>query len=203
MLSQLPQYVPASALGYCLQLHQQFPFGFRIVRSRLSRFGDFRALSNGTTHITVNADLNPYAFLITYIHEVAHCAVYHTHKRTGKPHGRTWQVQFQRFMAPLLTETVFPADVLTPLRHYMARPAATTSAQSALMQALQQYNAQPVGLVDGQRQLRQLAEGQAFQLQKKRYVRGKLRRTRIVCREIQSGRSYAILADVPVTLVDE
>ena len=106
-------------------------------------------------------------------------------------------------MAPLLTETVFPADVLTPLRHYMARPAATTSAQSALMQALQQYNAQPVGLVDGQRQLRQLAEGQAFQLQKKRYVRGKLRRTRIVCREIQSGRSYAILADVPVTLINE
>ena len=71
------------------------------------------------------------------------------------------------------------------------------------MQALQQFNLQPVELVAGQVQLRQLAEGQAFLLQKKRYVRGKLRRTRIVCKEIQSGRSYAILADVPVTLVNE
>ena len=203
VIAQLPQHVPASAVSYCQQLQQQFPFGFNIVRPRRSRFGDFRALPNGTTHITVNADLNPYAFLITYIHEVAHCAVYHTYKRPGKPHGRTWQIQFQRLMAPLLTETIFPPDVLAPLRHYMTRPAATTSAQSALIQALQQYNAQPVGLVDGQRQLRQLAEGQAFLLQKKSYVRGKLRRTRIVCKEIQSGRSYAILADVPVTLVNE
>ncbi|HEX9956358.1 MAG TPA: SprT-like domain-containing protein [Fibrella sp.] len=203
MLRHLPQYIPAEAVTYCQQLQQQFPFGFRIVRPRRTRLGDFRVLPNGTTHITVNADLNQYAFLITYVHEVAHCAVYHTYKRSGKPHGRTWQAQFQRLMAPLLTEAVFPADVLAPLRYYMARPAATTSAQPALMQALRQYNPQlPQLPADGQLELRQLSEGQLFQLQKKRYIRGKLRRTRIVCKDIQTGRSYAVLADALVTPIN-
>ncbi|ARK10481.1 sprT domain-containing protein [Fibrella sp. ES10-3-2-2] len=204
MLRQLTQHVPAPAVIYCQQLQQHFPFSLRVVRPRRTRLGDFRALPDGTTHITVNADLNPYAFLITYVHEVAHCAVYHTYKRAGKPHGRTWQVQFQRLMAPLLTEAVFPADVLVPLRHYMTKPAATTSAQPALMQALQHHNAQTVAQpAEGQCRLRQLAEGQLFQLQKKRYVRGKLRRSRIVCKEMQSGRSYAVLADVLVMILDE
>ncbi|MEZ0487371.1 sprT domain-containing protein [Fibrella aquatica] len=192
------------AVAYCQQLQQQFPFGFRIVRPRRTRLGDFRAFPDGTTHITVNADLNPYAFLITYVHEVAHCAVYHTYKRPGKPHGRTWQAQFQRLMAPLLTEAIFPVDVLEPLRYYMARPAATTSAQPALMQALRQYNQQPTQPpVTGQVELRQIPEGQVFQLQKKKYIRGKLRRTRVVCKEIQSGRSYAVLADALVMPINE
>ncbi len=55
----------------------------------------------------------------------------------------------------------------------------------------------------GQQELRQLAEGQLFQLQKKRYVRGKLRRTRVVCKEVQSGRSYVVLADALVIPIDE
>ncbi|WP_375447336.1 SprT-like domain-containing protein [uncultured Fibrella sp.] len=204
MLGQLTQHIPSTAVAYCQQLQQQFPFGFRIVRPRRTRLGDFRVLPNGTTHITVNADLNPYAFLITYVHEVAHCAVYQTYKRPGKPHGRTWQTQFQRLMAPLLTEAIFPADVLVPLRYYMARPAATTSAQPALMQALRPYNKQSDKIQpDGQQELRQLAEGQLFQFQKKRYVRGKLRRTRVVCKDIQSGRSYAVLADALVMPINE
>lgn len=177
---------------------------FRIVRPRRTRLGDFRALPNGTTYITVNADLNPYAFLITYVHEVAHCAVYHTYKRPGKPHGPIWQAQFQRLLAPLLTEAIFPADVLVELLRYMVRPAATTSAQPALMQVLRRYNREPVQQrTTGQQELRQLAEGQLFQLQKKRYIRGKLRRTRVVCKDVQSGRSYAVLADALVTPVDE
>jgi hypothetical protein len=161
-------------------------------------------MPNGSTYITVNADLNPYAFLITYVHEVAHCAVFHTYKRPGKPHGPIWQAQFQRLLAPLLTDAIFPADVLPVLRQYMARPAATTSAQPALMQALRRYNAEPVQQRPAnQQELRQLAEGQLFQLQKKRYVRGKLRRTRVVCKEVQSGRSYAVLAEVLVIPIDE
>ena len=204
MIRQLFQHIPAPAVAYCQQLQQQFPFAFRIVRPRRTRFGDFRVLPNGTTHITVNADLNPYAFLITYVHEVAHCAVYRTYKRPGKPHGPTWQTTFQRLMAPLLTDAIFPPDVLTPLQRYMARPAATTVAQPVLMRALRQHNTHPAQApTEGQLPVHQLAEGQRFLLQKKTYVRGKLRRTRVVCKEVISGRSYAVLADALVTLSNE
>ncbi|MEZ0608448.1 SprT-like domain-containing protein [Fibrella sp. WM1] len=194
-------HIPASAVTYCRALQRQYPFQFRLSRPRKTRLGDFRALPDRTTHITVNADLNPYAFLITLVHEIAHCAVYHTYKRPGKPHGRTWQTAFQRLMTPLLTETVFPADVLHPLRAYLTKPAATTSAQPLLMQALRQHNPTAASLPQpGLPTLRQLPEGQAFRFGKKTYVRGKLRRTRVVCKDIQSGRSYAILADVGVEI---
>lgn len=197
-------HIPAAAVDYCQALQQQLPFQFRLSRPRKTRLGDFRTLPDRSAHITVNVDLNPYAFLITLVHEIAHCAVYHTYKRPradspGKPHGRAWQVTFQRLMAPLLTETVFPADVLVPLRIYMTRPAATTSAQPALMQALRRYSvAADQAMPSGRPLLRQLAEGQTFRFGKKTWVRGKLRRTRVVCKEVQSGRSYAILADVSV-----
>jgi hypothetical protein len=206
-------HIPAGAVGYCEALQRQYPFRFRLSRPRKTRFGDFRALPDRTTHITVNADLNPYAFLLTLVHEIAHCAVYHTYRRPGKPHGRTWQTTFQRLMTPLLTEALFPPDVLAPLRTYLSRPAATTSGHPALRQALSRYDrtGKPLpanaasdlgGNVPGSHGpvLRQLPEGQVFQLRGKTYVRGTLRRTRVVCKEVQSGRSYAVLADVEVLI---
>jgi hypothetical protein len=200
-------YLPAGAVAYCEALQRQYPFCFRLSRPRKTRFGDFRALPDRTTYITVNADLNPYAFLLTLVHEVAHCAVYHTYRRPGKPHGRTWQSTFQRLMAPLLTEAIFPPDVLAPLQTYLSRPAATTSGHPALRLALDRYDHQGALKCadpgsdsagnDGPT-LRQLSEGQRFLFRGKTYVRGTLRRTRVVCKEVQSGRSYAILADVAV-----
>jgi hypothetical protein len=203
-------YLPAGAVAYCEALQRQYPFRFRLSRPRKTRFGDFRALPDRTTHITVNADLNPYAFLLTLVHEIAHCAVYQTYRRPGKPHGRTWQRTFQRLMTPLLTEAIFPPDVLAPLQTYLRRPAATTSGYPALRLALDRYDLpkrpdlagdsggnvpSPSGTT-----LRQLPESQPFQFRGKAYIRGTLRRTRVVCKEIQSGRSYAILADVAVLL---
>lgn len=78
----------------------------------------------------------------------------------------------------------------------MARPAATTSASPALMLALRQTD--PTATTEpaqaGQVLLRDVREGQSFRFAKKTYVRGTMRRTRVVCKEVVSGRSYAILA---------
>ncbi|GAB3810117.1 SprT-like domain-containing protein [Spirosoma humi] len=145
--------------------------------------------------ITVNANLNPYAFLITYVHEVAHADVHINSKRRVQPHGKAWQTAFQRLMQPLLTETVFPPVILQPLQQYMTRPAATTYASPALMIALRQEDAVVLDAV-GEKKilLSHVPEGQAFQFAKKTFIRGTLRRTRVVCKEVSTGRSYAILA---------
>lgn len=151
--------------------------------------------------ITVNADLNPHAFLITYVHEVAHAHVHQAYQRRGKPHGRAWQMAFQRLMQPLLTEAVFPAVILEPLRNYLDKPAATTSASPALMLALRQTDASATNsATDGRLLLRDVPEGRTFQFAKKTYVRGTLRRTRVVCKEVASGKSYAILAHALVRI---
>jgi hypothetical protein len=218
LLHLLTSHVPAVALTYCQQLHNLYPFQFRVVRPRRTRFGDFRMLPDRSMHITVNADLNPYAFLLTYVHEVAHCAVYHTYKRPGRfagevgspgaPHGKIWQTTFQRLMAPLLTEAVFPADLLPLLQRYFQKPAATTAGHPALRQALRRHDPGPTQSADQQcivdvgEPLWTLPDGQSFVFQKKTFVRGKLRRTRVVCKEVRTGRSYAILADVRVEIVN-
>ncbi|QJW87886.1 sprT domain-containing protein [Spirosoma taeanense] len=187
--------LPPAAAAYCRQLWQHYNFVFRVVRPRRTRLGDFQAFPNGETQITINADLNPYAFLITYVHEVAHAEVNRAYKRRVAPHGKAWQIAFQRLMQPLLTEAVFPAPILTPLRQYMTRPAATTYAHPALMAALRQIDADKAQGENANRVLlRDVLEGKTFQFAKKTFMRGTLRRTRVVCKEISSGKSYAILA---------
>ena len=208
MTNALLPHLPPKAVDYCQHLWQHYGFHLHITKPRRTRLGDFRVLPNRQTKITVNANLNPYAFLITYVHEVAHADVhaqYGIRRKNSplKPHGSAWQLAFQRLMQPLLTETVFPAAILTPLRQYLSRPAATTYASPALMLAIRQFDGdskseeQPAS----KRLLRDLPEGSTFRLSQKMYVRGTLRRTRIVCKESVTGRSYAILAHALVTVM--
>lgn len=193
-------YVPASAASYCRHLWQLYAFALKVVQPRQTRLGDFRVLPDRQLQITINADLNPYAFLITYVHEVAHAAVWHSWvgkrtKQRPKPHGPVWQMAFQELMQPLLTDQIFPVAILSALRTYMKRPAATTHASPPLMQALRQAN-EPVSeqVVTDQPLLHDLPEGQTFCFRNKLYVRGALRRTRVVCKEVSTGKLYAILA---------
>lgn len=188
-------YFPLGTDGYCRQLWQQYKFDFRVVKPRRTRLGDFRVFPDGKTQITVNADLNSYAFLITYVHEVAHAEVNRAYRRRVQPHGKAWQIAFQRLMQPLMTEAVFPVDILYPLQRYMIRPAATTYANPALMTALRKVDKVSLsGISHNRTLLRDVPEGESFQFDKKTFVRGTLRRTRIVCKEVSTGKSYAILA---------
>lgn len=199
-VERFTNHLPAGAVSYCIQLWQDYGFQLTIAKARKTKLGDFRALPTGQTHITVNADLNPYAFLITFIHEVAHADVFKKsmlkQRRLTRPHGQVWQLAFQRLMNPLLNETIFPAAILAPLQAYMRKPAASTYANPALIQALRQVdnsqngNAFNISTIV----LRELEEGQLFRFQQKTYIRGTLRRTRVVCKEVSSAKSYAILA---------
>ncbi|GAB4030646.1 sprT domain-containing protein [Spirosoma gilvum] len=193
-------HIPPGAVDYCRQLWQSYRFSFKVVKPRRTRLGDFRVLPQNQTQITVNKNLNPYAFLITYVHEAAHADVHHQFSsqrriRRVKPHGRAWQSAFQRLMLPLLTEAVFPPVVLDPLKQYMTDPGATTYTNQQLMLALRQFDVMSAEVIPANRiLLRDVSEGNSFRLAQKTYVRGTLRRTRIVCKEVSSGKSYAILA---------
>lgn len=194
-------HLPAASADYGRKLWHQYGFTFRVVKPRRTRLGDFRVLPQGQTFITVNADLNPHAFLITYVHEVAHAHVYQAQRRRAKPHGRAWQMAFQRLMEPLLTEAIFPVAILAPLRNYLVKPAATTYANPSLMMALRQTDMPITDLATANRVLlRDVPEGRSFQFAKKTYVRGTLRRTRVVCKEVASGKSYAILTHALVEI---
>jgi hypothetical protein len=189
-------YVPGEAYAYCAQLHQIYQFDFFLSRPRRSRLGDFTTKPGYTPRITVNVNLNPYNFLITYIHEVAHCAVYRrfsgVRRRKIAPHGTEWKTEFQRLLVPVMHSQIFPDDILRPLLIYSKNPKASTGADPVLYNAIKKYDVH--GVETNKIALLHLTEGTNFVFQNRQFTRGLLRRTRVLCTDKDSQRCYTIPA---------
>lgn len=89
-----------AAVSYCYDLWERYQFDFVAAKPRRTRLGDFRAQLGYRERITVNVNLNPYNFLITYLHEVAHLEVYRKYKRRQPPHGKAWKIIFLDYLFP-------------------------------------------------------------------------------------------------------
>lgn len=190
--------VPATAVTYCATLHQAYGFDFQVSRPRRSKWGDYRYRKSGRSvrhTITVNGNLNPYAFLITYLHEVAHLRAFQQHGFRISPHGTAWKQCFRQLLIPVLSEAVFPNDVLMALRNFANTPRASTGADASLTTALQRHN--PPG---DQVPLTSLPTGTKFQFRERTYLKRKVRRTRALCEEVKSQRQYLILETTLVEL---
>lgn len=155
----------------------------------MSKAGDYAFIPHKKTHIiTVNKNLNPYNFLITYIHEVAHLIAFERYGRKINPHGPEWKDTFKSLMKPLISEEIFPAEMLPVLEKHFKAPKASTSADPALVKVLNQYDETSLrGTI-----LDDLPVGLTFTFRKKVYRKDVKRRTRILCTEVNSGRRYLI-----------
>ena len=157
--------------------------------------GDFTSKrSKSHPRITLNNDLNPYLFLTTYIHEVAHLHVFLHFGHKVDPHGEEWKQKFTDLLIPLLWDHIYPEEILHQLRRHMINPKASSFADTKLTEAFRQFdNNKSHAAV-----LSQLPEGSIFLLQGKYFKKGKLRRTRVLCRELKSKRDYLVPADALV-----
>jgi hypothetical protein len=195
----MSRHVPAAAQTYCVELWLKYPFNLKVKPRRVSKLGDYRYHKGQKSHlITVNASLNPYAFLITYLHEVAHLLAFQDHGFGISPHGREWKKSFQHLMEPLLNRQVFPEDVLKPLSSYMRNPKAASGSDQRLSLALQQYDRQ-----DGSIALAEVKPEQQFRFRHMLLVKESVRRTRALCRDMGSGRRYLISEIARVHLIME
>lgn len=186
---KLRSYVPAPAADYCIDLWRLYDFTLKIKGDRKTKLGDFRVVkATGQVTITVNGTLNPEAFLITYLHELAHLLAWRQHRSGIKPHGPEWQAQFQLLMQPVLTAEVFPAVVLKPLRAYMQRPSASTASCQPLWIALRSLDEVPQHVV----LLAQVPDGSTFRFGQTNYLKVEKRRTRALCQNLENGRRYLI-----------
>jgi SprT protein len=193
----LVQKVPSNAVHYCFDLWAKYRFTLKIRKNRVSKAGDFTATSVTDPRITLNAELNPYAFLITYVHEVAHLEVYLNYKSRLDPHGNAWKKTFIRLLQPMLSDLIFPEEILTALRKHMINPMASTYSDAPLTKILSRYDENKIT----QPSLSDLPDGSIFKLGKKMFVKGSLRRTRYLCKEYKSKREYLVPAELPVILV--
>lgn len=116
---------------------------FRISRSRSSKLGDYTAPFQGKGHrISINHNLNRFAFLVTTVHEFAHLKTYVKFKNTVKPHGNEWKQAFQELMNPFFDLGVFPADVRHAIKQYLNNPAASSCTDLNLHRTLKNYDKQ-------------------------------------------------------------
>jgi hypothetical protein len=184
----LRKYIPETAIPRISVWIIDFDFKLKIKKERSTRLGDYTSPRNGSNHlITINFNLNPYAFLITLVHEVAHLVTFNQYKNRVLPHGAEWKKNFAELMIPFMTSDVFPVDVLYALRKYMQNPAASSCSDKTLLKTLKLYDvhdsskifldylpAQTIFLYNGERLFR----------------KGEKIRTRIRCTEVQTGQVY-------------
>lgn len=185
----LQKHVPENAVHYCLDLWTSIPFHFKVTRKRSTKLGDYRFdHRNGSHTITVNVDLNKFSFLITYIHEVAHLLTTERHGRKSQPHGKEWKSSLKELMGPVLSDLIFPDDILIPLKKHLKNPKASTYADPVLVNALRNHDELETDLVP----LSALEEGDIFEFNKRMYKKVSLRRTRVLCQQADTSRKYLI-----------
>lgn len=167
-----------------------------ITRNRKTKAGDYRhPFANQGHRISVNGTLNQFAFLITFVHEMAHLTNWERHGRKVNPHGKEWKMAFQEEMLPFLREDVFPDDILTQLRIHMKSPKSATVRDLELMRLLKSYD-DPSGKV----LLEDVPENEEFQLGSKRFIKGVKLRKRFRCELVGTGRIYLVSAIAEVEL---
>ncbi len=175
-----------------------FQCEFKISKSRATKQGDYRHPFRGAGHkISVNNNLNQYAFLVTTVHEFAHLLTWNDHKNKVKPHGEEWKHNFKRMMVPFLEGNIFPADVHHAITSYLMNPSASSCTDLKLSRALKMYDA----LKDHSR-LEELPHDTVFTIKDgRKFKKGEQLRKRFRCVCLDNGNVYLFspLAEVMVS----
>lgn len=188
VLKILEKYIPSPAVKHCLSLWQEHNFKLIIKKKRDSKLGDYRYIPSNKTHIiTLNDDLNQYAFLVTYLHEVAHLKTTIIYGLNVKPHGEEWKNLFKQLLAPFMKEDIFPTSVLVPLSHYISNPKASSCSDVPLQKALRDFDP-----LSREIYLSEANKGDTFRFNRRLFVKEDIKRSRAICREVNSGRRYFI-----------
>lgn len=197
-VSVLAKYIPLEAAQIIAQWIAENSCQFTISRSRKSKFGDYRPPYAGKGHrISINNNLNEYAFLITTVHEFAHLKTWNEHKNRFKPHSLVWKNNFKELMQPFFALEIFPEDIKTAVSSYLSNPSASSCTDLDLYRALQRYDKAKEGHVV----LEHLPQDRLFALSSGRiFEKGPKLRKRYRCIERPSGKVYLFnpLAEVKI-----
>ena len=185
-INTIEPFVPPTSVTLLSKYLRQWEVNLVITRKRVTKHGDFRALHEGGHQITVNEMPNPYRFLITTLHEIAHLVAYKNFGRTIKPHGKEWKTTYKKIMLPFLTPNIFPEALLEILQSHFRNPKASSDADFKLVMALNKFDP-----VNEKNYIFELERGEVFEIHNgRRFIRGKKRVKRYECREVDTGRIY-------------
>ena len=180
------QLIPEKSKKKVIKLLESEPVIIRVTKKRISKHGDFRIKANGDFFITINESTNPYRFLITLLHEIAHYIVFKKYSSISKPHGPEWKLAYRKILLPFLNKQIFPDQICRCLAHYMKNPKASTDRDLNLFMALRKYDKK-----ENYSLILEIEKGQSFRIKGgRKFIKLNKRRKLYECREVSSNRIY-------------
>lgn len=198
-IASLQQYLPPNTYGPVLHYLQFYKVHLTIARERKTILGDYRHHTQGHSHrISVNGNLNQYAFLITLLHELAHLLTFEKWANKVSAHGKEWKVIFGQLLAQFIEHDVFPADIKKSLLQSLHNPAASSCADEVLLRTLKAYDKKNGTSLF----VESLAEGTLFKTHEGRiFKKGEKMRKRYRCVEVATKRLYLFSAVYEVEMI--
>jgi hypothetical protein len=199
-LHHLQHFLPPGTYEAVEAYLHQYKIHLTIARQRRSVLGDYRHRTHVHNHrISVNGNLNAYAFLITLLHEIAHLLSFEQHGNKVAMHGREWKIMYASLLKQFLENKIFPADVERELLLSLQNPAASSCAEDGLVRVLRKYDVNK----NGSRLVEEIQENCLFRIEDGRiFKRGSLQRKRIKCVEVKTGRVYLFSPVYEVVVVE-
>ena len=200
-LQSLDDFLPPGAYPMVEPYLLHYKVHLTITKSRSSVLGDYRNAHAGKAHrISVNGNLNPYAFLVTLLHELAHLITFIRFGHRVEAHGKEWKQQFAELLKHFVGASFFPPDIKFQLEKSLRNPAASSCADVDLMRVLRKYD--PVK--EGHCLVEELPIGAKFVIKdNKIFECGERVRKRIKATEIATGKVYLFSPVYEVKFIQE
>jgi SprT protein len=187
-LEYLNQFIPEGSSQLVMNYLHQYKVHLTVTRERKTVLGDYRNAVDGKNHrISVNGNLNKFAFLITLIHELAHLVTFINYGNRVKAHGKEWKHVYAKMLENFLKLDIFPDDIKIAFKETIHDLPASSCADEGLTRLLKNYDKKSNGLL----LVEQINEGSFFQTDDKRVFRkGKKLRKRFECVEVATKKIY-------------
>lgn len=187
-LQQLSHFLPEGSFELIVRYLLHYKVHLTVSRERRSLLGDYRHAHQNRNHrISVNGNLNPYSFLITLIHELAHLVTFEQYSHRVLAHGKEWKQLYRQLLEQFLGKQIFPPDVEAALLTSLHNLPASSCADEPLMRVLRMHDHPDHKQV----LVEELPEGAVFEIEGGRIFRkGKKLRKRYQCKELATGKLY-------------
>ena len=184
-MDNFENHIPKASITLIKKWIKELNILVKIKKSRNTKLGDFTVNKKEEYLISINDDLNKFAFLITLTHEIAHAFVWEKYKRRVSPHGKQWKATFKEMMLNFLNSDIFPDDILRVLSKHLKKPKASTVNDYNLSKVLRTY--------DNNKQLilSEIPDGSIFStLNGRQFVKLNKLRKRYKCKAVDSEKIY-------------
>jgi hypothetical protein len=197
----LMPFIPEKSLDEVIILLQKYPIHLGLMAPRSGIFGDYRAPQKiGDYHkITINGDLNKFAFLITFLHEYAHLLVFVTHGPRAQAHGNEWKTRFRQLFHQFIQLEIFPDDIRLALKNYMIKVPASTSNDPQLMRVLERYTTRK--RPENETTVEQLPSKARFKYNDELFEKGERLRKNFTCTRLSDGTKFRFSPVAKITSI--